>query len=413
MALIFSGALLASSNVKAQQVNAKSLSELDRKIGILADEIAQLKASQLKISTGKTAYGLGQAASKVYFINSGLSIGGYGEIKFTNASNEDEAGTSNSAEAETEALRNVLYFGYKYSDKWILNVEVEIEHVNKVFTEFMYVDYLANESLNYRFGLSLIPMGITNELHEPIYFNSVNRSEIEQFLIPTTWREIGAGAFGSVGSFSYKAFLFNGLDADGIAANIESGIRKGRKKGGANETPSTQNASTYALVLRSDYAFNTASSIGGSFYKGEASSLSNVDIEINIAELHGTLKKNAWVFKFLYTMIDFSNAKEWNITATNDIPNSMDGYYLEMAYDIECSKAAVLSAFIRYEAYDLTKDVHATFGSRVKSRDRDNTIIGFAYRPIDRLVFKADYTLKSRGDNTGINEFNLGMGFVY
>ncbi len=191
-------------------LRAATNDELARKIDILADEISALKASQLNIGTGQTAYGLGQAASKVYFINSGLSIGGYGEITYNAQAVKNEDGDKTNRDPKAEALRNIIYIGYKFNDKWILNTEIEIEHVSEVFTEFMYVDYLSSTKLNYRFGLSLIPMGITNELHEPIYFNSVNRPDIERFLIPSTWRELGVGAFGTLGNFDYKAFLFNG-----------------------------------------------------------------------------------------------------------------------------------------------------------------------------------------------------------
>ena len=37
----------------------------------------------------------------------------------------------------------------------------------------------------------LIPMGITNEYHEPTLFNGVERPSIASVIIPTTWREIG------------------------------------------------------------------------------------------------------------------------------------------------------------------------------------------------------------------------------
>ena len=46
---------------------ANTNKELERKIDILADEIAALKSSQSNIGSTKQAYGLGQAASKVYF----------------------------------------------------------------------------------------------------------------------------------------------------------------------------------------------------------------------------------------------------------------------------------------------------------------------------------------------------------
>ena len=393
--------------------------ELERKINVLADEITQLKASQMKTSTGQQAYGLGQAASKVYFVPQGISIGGYGEITYTNKSHEDEDGNATNREPQAEALRNVIYMGYKYSDKWILNTEIEIEHVDEIYTEFLYVDYLASDALNYRFGLNLLPMGLTNELHEPIYFNSVNRPEVEKYLIPTTWREIGVGIFGSVGKTSYKAFLFNGANADSISTGISNGIRKGRKKGGSgDDSKDRTNASTGALVIRADYAFDTATSIGTSVYKGKASSANGgnnfIDMEISIAEIHGIYKENGFGTKFLATRVSFDNSKKWNEqTGATAIPEVMNGGYLEFEYDIERAKGAILTPFVRFENYNLHAEVDTDFLTKEKAYDRKNTVVGIAYKPIDRLVFKADYAYKKQGDEKGINELNLGLGFVY
>jgi hypothetical protein len=393
--------------------------ELERKINILADEIAQLKASQQQVSTGQQAFGLGQAASKVYFINSGLSIGGYAEVVYNNQSHEKQNGDPTNREPKTEALRNVIYLGYKFNEKWLINSEIEIEHVDEVYSEFLYVDYLGSDTFNMRFGLSLIPMGLTNELHEPIYFNSVKRPEVEQFLIPTTWREIGVGAFGALGNFTYKAFVYNGADADAIASGTNQGLRKGRKKGGAGNTAASQNASTYAVVLRGDYNFDTASSLGAAIYRGEGSSANGgnnyIDMEITIAEIHGIYRHKAFSSRFLYTNVDLTNATEWNKQAasTHYIPNKMNGYYIELGYDLETKEGEIFTPFIRYEDYDLNAEVDSNFLTRDKSLDRTSTYIGLAYKPLDRLVFKADYVYKKNAQETGINEFNLGLGFVY
>ena len=407
-------------------VQAATNEELERKINILADEIAGLKASQLNIGTGQTAYGLGQAASKVYFINSGLSIGGYGEITYANQAAKDEDGDDTNREPEAEALRNIVYIGYKFNDKWILNTEIEIEHVNEVFTEFMYLDYLASNELNYRFGLALVPMGITNELHEPIYFNSVNRPDIERFLIPSTWRELGVGAFGTIGRFDYKAFLFNGADADGIASDQSNttrpsrGIRAGRKKGGIN-SDSSQNASTSAVVLNGNYRFDSSKRIGASIYRGQASSLNTdtsnrIDLDLQIIELHGQFKHRGFGAKFLFAQVDLPNASDWNrtATATSQVVSRMNGFYVELDYDINTKGGVVYTPFIRFSQYDLNSELASiTTLARNKELDRTNIVAGLTYKPIDRVIFKFDYTKKMNKADSGIDQLNLGIGFVY
>src|SRR5690554_544951 len=150
--------------------------ELERRIDILSEEITNLKAHQMGVSQNESVYGLGNSASKVYFIPEGLSIGAYGEIIFSSYDDEKENGDPSEKDNELEAYRYVLYVGYKFDDKWVLNTELEIEHVDEVYTEFMYVDYLHSDALNARFGLMLLPVGFLNEQHEPTLFPSVKRT---------------------------------------------------------------------------------------------------------------------------------------------------------------------------------------------------------------------------------------------
>ena len=66
--------------------------ELERKVDILADEIAALKVFSTDTWFRQTAFGFGKSASKVYFVPQGLSIGGYGEIVYNLKSVENENG---------------------------------------------------------------------------------------------------------------------------------------------------------------------------------------------------------------------------------------------------------------------------------------------------------------------------------
>ena len=99
--------------------------ETARKVDILTDEVAQLKENLFLPERAelKSFYGLGPAASKVYQVKRGLSLGGYGEGHFSKMLPDTE-GTQDRAIAE----RFVLYTGYKFSDRIILNTELEVEH---------------------------------------------------------------------------------------------------------------------------------------------------------------------------------------------------------------------------------------------------------------------------------------------
>src|SRR4029453_5073175 len=108
------------------------------------------------------------------------------------------------------------------------------EEKGEVSVEFAYLDYLIRPEVNVRAGLVLIPVGFINELHEPPVFLGARRPDVEDRIIPTTWRELGAGVFGDAGPVTYRAYVVNGLDSSGIEAEepLPQGGRGGRRGGG-------------------------------------------------------------------------------------------------------------------------------------------------------------------------------------
>lgn len=415
MRLIFILGILFISSAQAEISNK----ELERRIDILSEEITALKSYQMNISTNQKAYGLSPSASKVYFIPQGLSIGGYGEIIYNHKAAEDQDGKAYSSDPTAEALRYVLYLGYKFNDKWVLNTEIEIEHVSEIFNEFMYVDYLNSPEMNFRFGLMLLPVGFVNEQHEPVLFPSVNRPEVETQIIPSTWREIGIGTFGSLGDFSYKFYLVNGGNADDLKP---SNFRGARKKGGAGDAADNQNASTGAVVIRSDYNFNTQSSLGFSVYKGQASSVNTENLETTLYDIHAQYQNKGLRVRALYTELNYDNVDKWNDNNTavisgntqSNLQSKLQGGYIEALYNLWNGKSkAALEPFIRYERLNLVADFNKDDFTYDGKLDYHTYRVGLAYKPTVRLTFKADYALKENKADNAVNEFNLGMGFNF
>ena len=107
--------------------------------------------------------------------------------------------------------------------------------------EFGYLDYLHSEEVNFRAGLLLPPLGFINELHEPTTFLSAARPVTEQRIIPSTWRALGAGAFGDIGPFAYRAYGVTSLNGERFGA---AGLRGGRQNGNRSA------ANDFAAVVR-------------------------------------------------------------------------------------------------------------------------------------------------------------------
>src|SRR5262249_42141589 len=127
--------------------------------------------------------------------------------------------------------RAVLYVGYKFSDSWVLNSELEWEHGgDEIGVEFLYVDHFWKPFLNFRVGAGLIPMGLTNETHEPTTYLGTHRPTLETLIIPTTWSSYGLGVFGNAGPVTYRTYAVTGLNAS--AFDYQNGIREARTERG-------------------------------------------------------------------------------------------------------------------------------------------------------------------------------------
>ena len=248
-----------------------SIRELERRMEILSREIETLRIGEAAVEATGSSHGLGPAASKIYRTEKGVSIGGYGEMLYEGFASEDDSGMPVDKSDRLDFLRAVMYLGYKFNDRILFNSEIEYEHAStgksgEVSVEFAYLDFMFRDSINARVGLVLIPMGFINELHEPPIFLGARRPDIERRLIPTTWRENGAGVFGDAGPVSYRAYVVTGFDGAGIDETgfTANGLRGGRQSG------SKSLAEDFAFVARVDWEITPGLTLGSSFYTGNS-----------------------------------------------------------------------------------------------------------------------------------------------
>src|SRR6202035_2661836 len=262
---------IAALQAKQASEQQAALAELDRKLGVLAEEVEHLKIGEAAATADRSSFGMGPAAAQVYRSGRGVSLGGYGELLYQGFAARDEAGRPANKTDEIDLLRAVVYLGYKFDDRFLFNSEIEFEHTGAsdahaegdAGIEFAYVDYLARPAVNVRAGLVLLPMGFLNELHEPPTFLGSRRPDVEQLILPTTWRSPGFGLFGGTGSLSYRTYFVNGLDASRFSG--DGGIS------GSNEVLAAKaKANDFAWVGRLDYVGTPGLLAGGSLYTGRS-----------------------------------------------------------------------------------------------------------------------------------------------
>lgn len=399
VALFFTTSLFAQDTADLE----RRIAEMQRQIEVLAHEVEVLKTGAQKKApeADQGQYGLGAAASKVYRSDTGVSIGGYGEFAYQNSQASEPA--------SADVVRAVVYTGYKFSDRVLFNSELEVEHANlerggNVETEFAYLDYLLRPSANVRAGLVLVPVGLTNEQHEPTAFFGARRPAVEDVIIPSTWSDLGAGVFGDVGRISYRGYVLTGLDAAGFSAGEP--IREGRQAGG------NALAESGAIVGRADWHPFEGTMFGGSVYTGNSGQGRGFRGRVTLAEVHADSRFRGVSLRALFTRGTIGDAAVINeakgLQGEESIGKSFGGWYVEGGYYI----TPMFAPYARYERLDTQRSVPSGF-VRNPANDQNIFTVGFAFKPISQTIIKADWSKVKNRAHTGADQFNVALGYIF
>ena len=399
---------------ESQQKTDEEVAELQHKTDVLTEVVESMRTALVlpEEKELKSSYGLGPAASKVYQVDQGLSIGGYGEINYQ-ALVADKGDKNDNADLE----RFVLYFGYKFNDWLILNSELEIEHSStskngSVSMEMMSLDFLIDPLFNVRTGLMLTPMGFVNLIHEPPFFFGNNRPEVERRIIPSTWRNIGGGLFGEiVPDLNYTMYAMNGLNAEGFSSG---GIRGGRQKG------SKAFAEDWAFIGRLDYTPSAVPGLvfGASSYLGNSGQDQvNANVFTQLYEAHMEWKYYGFETRVLGSWGHIGDAATLSEQKQETIGSSNYGVYAEVAYDILPlifpDTSQYLAPFFRYEKFDTIATTPNDDWDDNLFYDQDIFQVGFNYKQIPEVVIKLDYRNRNAKEGTVPDEVNIGFGFIF
>ena len=427
--VLVAGILIQTEPINAQaQDDSTRIAELETQIEAITRDLEELTLGTAVVNPSERgAFGMAPAAGKVYTINQGVSIGGYGEVLYQGYAGTKENGDASGKTAKLDAYRGIIYVGYKFNDKVLFNSEIEIEHgstglAGSASLEFAYLDYKLTDNFGLRAGLLLVPVGITNEVHEPPVWLGTIRPRSENKIIPTTWRESGFGFFGETDALSYRAYLVNSLDgigggSAGSKGFSSSGLRGGRQKG------SKAIAENFSAVGRIDYTGTPGLMIGTSLYTGDQghnSDLNGREVSIGTTIWEGHIKYQGRGFDIqaLTALASVDNADKLNemkgLTGSGSVGEKMSGWYAQLGYDLLFSSASehALLPYIRYEAVNTQVDVPSGYSSS-GSKDFSVTTIGLAWKPIGNTVLKTDYELHSNASLSGINQFNVAIGWLF
>jgi hypothetical protein len=339
-------------------------------------------------------------------------------VHYTNSTGADSPG-------QIDLKRFVVYLAHTFSDRISVRSEIEVEDAKveggesggEVAIEQLVLDYRVSDAFTLRSGLLLPPIGILNENHEPPTFNGVNRPDFDTDVIPTTWRELGVGAAGAVpgvAGLGYRAYLLNGLKADGFAA--ADGIAEGHQEG---KDASFANPS---ITGRLEYG-RPGLKLGGSFWYGGSANqtpgLGDGLFAAPVLLLAGDARYDVGAFSFRgeAAMISIPDAGKINAVVGTDVGRRLAGGYLEGAVKLldwlaPASKQQ-FNLFVRHERFNTQAEVPSgTIADPANSRRI--TTLGVSYKPLWNVVFKGDYQLRRNQSHQSQGEVaSLGIGYQF
>ena len=174
-------------------------------------------------------------------------FGGYGEMLFQHMNHgadryKDPAGAPRDNRSYISIPRTIFAFDYKFRSDLILSTEVEfeyggtgaameleydeageyemeIEKGGEVVLEQFHITKRFASWLNVRAGHFIVPVGLTNAHHEPIFFFGTIRPEGETTILPSTWHETGLAVLGTYENLKYEVMIVNGLDPNGFSSS--------------------------------------------------------------------------------------------------------------------------------------------------------------------------------------------------
>lgn len=419
-------------------------------------------------TTSETTMTASERAAEVYANGyEKFRVGGYGEIlaNFMDYGINRFRGTSDGNDKikrnSISIPRFIIAFDYKFNSKWILGAEIEfesggtgtayeventengeyeteVEKGGEVALEQFYISRLIHPAFNVRAGHLIIPVGLTNEHHEPINFFGTSRPEGETTIIPSTWHENGIEVFGTFGKgftkFNYQAMVVAGLDAYGFDRNNWI-------QGGKQGIFEKDNFTSPAYVARLNYNGVPGLKVGGSFYychdagknSGKStvfSSVGRVPVKIYSADLSYKNKYVTARANMIYgdlgnasgvnQVIKYQPGSDSPYSHTRPVAQNAVSYGGEVGINLRSifkdnPKVPVIYPFARYDYYNPQEKADPKGKDAMDLRNKvSKWTAGVNWYALPNLVVKADYTTRRIGGGkyNSENEFSLAVAYV-
>jgi hypothetical protein len=296
---------------------------------------------------------------------------------------------------------------------------VSSEDQGEAEIEQAWVNYKLSDSVNFKGGLFLIPIGILNETHEPPTYYGVQRNQVETRIIPTTWRELGVGTHGVFGDgLRYDVGVTTGFDS-GKLDDPTTGIRSAHQEG------QLANARDLAVYGALNYR-RPGLLVGGGVFSGNTGqngasnpALQGVAARFTMWDVHAQYRVAGLDLQALYSSGTLGDADKVTAalfaadpTTAFAAPKSMKGWYAQAAYHVYKRGNFDVAPFVRYERLDIDQAEDTANGLLQDPNNHERIkVAGVNVWIHPQVVLKADVQWYAT-DKTQ-NRFDIGAGFMF
>ena len=384
-----------SSNQSPEDGKENSIEQLKRKVEQIQKQY-QKELSELQERLGSVEKRQSSLSDE---IGQTVKLGGYGLIAFEDFRDRKT----------TFAGKNELLISGQFHDRirFYSEIDLGVPH-GTAEAEQGYVDLLLTQSFNFRAGVLLTPFGKFNLDHFDPRQDLTDRPVVARRITPTTWSDLGVGAFGLVPlgdtlKATYEIQVINGL-TDKFTASAQGTL--GSSTGGvvaqdiglrdARTGLRTDNNGNKAVVGRGTLKFLDQYEVGVSGYRGAYKETSNDQIVGTSLDAEfrprGVPFWEDFVFKAEYARFDIENSSA---------PSSLWGYYAQINYRFwpALLNSTVMGRHFSNPALTLVgRYGYARINTAAASDGKlteNTTVIGLNYRPVQDYVIKVEYQFNS------------------
>jgi hypothetical protein len=220
---------------------------------------------------------------------------------------------------------------------WIrLYAAAELEELHQFGLEQLFLELEPHPAIGFRAGLLLLPLGIINQWHVPTTFLTVERPLTDRLIIPTTWREVGAGLYGALGPYArYQALVVAGLDGAGFSADAP--LWGGRGNGTAL---AAHDAAFVGRLEIGPAGPGAGAVLGGGGYWGGASGghAELAGVNVGVAEIDARLRGAGFDVRAeaaeLFIVDSYKVNDYLGLLGQQQVPARGRGLYAELGYDV-------------------------------------------------------------------------------